>query len=61
MVGLWRTDASLAHRAALAGLWPLAAVACALTLTVLGLAALVLFPVLGLAVALAGAGLWWLL
>ena len=61
IVGLWRTDARLRHRAVLALLWPLAPVACALTLTVLGLAAVVLFPAVGLTAALAAAGLWWLL
>ena len=61
LVGLWRTDARLVHRAALALLWPLAPLACVLTLTVLGLTAIVLFPAVGLGAALAAAGLWWLL
>lgn len=53
LIGLWRTDAPPLRRLGLALLWPLAAVACAVTLTALSIATVVLFPVIGLAAVLA--------
>jgi hypothetical protein len=59
LLALWRTDAPPLPRVGLALLWPLAAIACVTTLTMLSVAALVLFPVVGLIV-LGGAGtVWW--
>jgi hypothetical protein len=59
VLALWRTDAAPLPRLGLALLWPLAAIACVTTLTMLSAAALVLFPVVGLIV-LGGAGaMWW--
>ena len=58
-IGFWRADARGSRRLGLALLWPLAPIACLVTLTTLVVAAGVLFPVLGVtAVAIAG-GLWW--
>jgi hypothetical protein len=59
-IGLWRVDGSPAARLTLALLWPLAVLAAMLTLTVLALAALMLFPALGAAVVVAGV-IWWFL
>jgi hypothetical protein len=58
LVALWRTDAAPVPRVGLALLWPLAAIACVVTLTMLSAAALVLFPLVGIAV-LGGAGAVW--
>ena len=59
-VGVWRTDAPPARRIGLALLWPVALVACAVTLTMLSIAAAVLFPLVGVAAAGGAAGLWWI-
>ena len=60
-IGLWRVDAPPARRLGLALLWPLAVVACAVTLTTLLAAAGVLFPVAGVVMMLGAAGMiWWL-
>ena len=60
-IGLWRVDASPARRLALALLWPLALVACGVTLTTLLVAAGVLFPVAGVVMLGAAGTIWWLL
>jgi hypothetical protein len=39
--------------------WPVALVACVVTLSVLGIAAVVLFPVVGLVAVATVAGGWW--
>lgn len=60
-VGCWRTDAPFPARLGLALAWPLAPAACVVTLGLLGAAAVVLFPFVGvLAAAAAGFVLWWL-
>ena len=56
LIGLWRTDAPPVRRLGLALLWPLAAVACAVTLTVLSVATALLFPAIGLAALAIGVG-----
>jgi len=56
IVGLWRTDAPPVQRIGLALLWPVAAVACVVTLTVLSVSAAVLFPIIGVAALVVGAG-----
>jgi hypothetical protein len=56
IVGVWRTDAPPAQRLGLALLWPLAAVACVVTLTILSVSAAVLFPVIGVAALVIGVG-----
>lgn len=38
--------------------WPLAALACVVTLTILSISAAVLFPMLGIAALVAGAAAW---
>lgn len=60
-VGLWRIDAPPAPRVGLALLWPLALLACGVTLTTLLVAAGVLFPVLGVVMLGGAATIWWLL
>lgn len=60
-IGLWRGHAPLSERAGLALAWPLAPVACAVTLALLAAAAVVLFPLIGvLAAAAVGLAFWWL-
>lgn len=58
LVGLWRTDAPPAKRIGLALVWPLAALACVITLTILSIAAAVLFPMVGIAALAAGGAAW---
>ena len=58
-VGIWRTDATPVRRIGLALLWPLAVVACGVTLTMLAVAAGVLFPLVGVAALAAAGGVWW--
>ena len=60
IVGLWRTDAPPAKRLGLALLWPVAAAACVVTLTVLSIATAVLFPMIGIAAAMAALGVGWM-
>jgi hypothetical protein len=60
-VGLWRVDAAPARRLGLALLWPLALIACGVTLTTLLLAAGVVFPAVGVGMVGAAAAIWWLL
>ena len=55
-VGIWRTDAPPVRRVGLALLWPVAVLACAVTLTILSISAAVLFPVIGIAALAAGVG-----
>jgi hypothetical protein len=56
IVGLWRTDAPAAQRLGLALLWPVAAVACVITLSILSVSAAVLFPMIGVAALVVGIG-----
>jgi hypothetical protein len=58
-IGLWRVDAPPVRRIGLALLWPLALIACGVTLTMLAVAAGVLFPLVGIAALAAAGGLWW--
>ena len=58
LVGLWRTDAAPATRIGLALVWPLAALACVITLTILSISAAVLFPAIGITLLLAGGAAW---
>ena len=58
LVGLWRTDAPLARRIGLALAWPVAVLACIVTLTILAIAAAVLFPAIGITALLAGGAAW---
>jgi hypothetical protein len=60
-VGLWRADAPPARRIGLALMWPVALAACLVTLTTLSVAAVVLFPLVGVAAVGGAAGLWWML
>lgn len=60
LVGLLRVDAPPLQRVLLAVAWPVALVACVVTLTVLGAAAVVLFPAVGVGVALMAGLAWWL-
>lgn len=59
-VGLLRIDASPLTRLTVALLWPLGVAAAAVTVTGLMLAALVLFPAVGVATVVAVAVLWYL-
>lgn len=59
IVGLLRVDAAPATRMIVALLWPLGVIAGVVTVSALLLAALVLFPMVGAAVAVAAIG-WWL-
>ena len=59
IVGLWRVDGSPAARVTIALLWPLGVLAAVVTITALVLAAMVLFPLVGVAGALAAALIWW--
>lgn len=61
-LGLMFTDDRPAARVALALLWPIGPLAFAFVISVLLLAAAVIFPVFGVvAVSLGAAGAWWLL
>ena len=57
-LGCWRGDAPLPRRVGLALIWPVALVACAITLSVLLVAAAVFFPVVGVALAASPGGRW---
>jgi len=59
-LGLWRADAPPARRIGLALLWPVALAACVVTLTTLSVAAVVLFPLVGVVAVGGVAGLWWM-
>jgi hypothetical protein len=61
LVALWRTDAAVVPRVGLALLWPLAPLACAVTLSMLFAAAMVLFPLVGVAAIGAAGAVWWFL
>ena len=58
-VGLWRIDGSPVARLTIALLWPLGVVAAIVTITALVLAAMVLFPLVGVAGVLTVALIWW--
>jgi len=58
LVGLWRTDAPLVPRIGLALVWPVAALACVSTLTILAISAAVLFPAIGITALVAGGAAW---
>jgi hypothetical protein len=59
-VGLWRVDGSPASRLTVALLWPLGAIAAVVTITALILAAMLLFPWVGIASVLLAILIWWL-
>jgi hypothetical protein len=61
LVGLWRVDGSPAARVAVALLWPIGLVAAVVTIALLVLAAMVLFPLVGVATVLIAALAWWLM
>jgi len=61
VIGLWRTDGSLAARLIVALLWPLGVAAAVVTIAALVLAAMVLFPMVGAAILLAAGVIWWVL
>jgi hypothetical protein len=61
LVGLWRVDGSPAARVAVALLWPIGLVAAVVTIALLVLAAMVLFPLVGVAAVLIAALGWWLM
>lgn len=58
LIGLWRVDGPLAVRLGVAILWPVGVLAALVTVTGLGLVALVLFPKVGIAVAIVAAAIW---
>ena len=58
LVGLVRVDATPAARLGLALVWPLGPLAFAMTLAILLAASLVAFPLVGVAVGLAGLAGW---
>ena len=60
VIGLLRVDASPVTRVAVSLLWPLGVVAGVVTISALVVAAMVLFPMLGVAVVVAGLVGWWL-
>ncbi len=60
VIGLLRVDASPVTRLGVSLLWPLGVVAGVVTVSALGLAAMVLFPVLGVAAVVAGFVGWWM-
>ena len=59
LVGIAMTDARPLTRLALALLWPLGPAAFVVTVTILLLAAMIAFPLLGVAAAVAAAAVWW--
>ena len=61
LAALWRTDAALPTRVAVAALWPIGPLAFVVTVTILLIAAVIAFPAFGAAVAVAGGVAWWLL
>jgi len=60
LAGLLLTDGRPATRITLALLWPLGPAALLVTVTILGLAAMIAFPVFGVLVTLAAGAAWWL-
>lgn len=61
LVGLWRADAPLHTRLALALLWPIGPLAFVLTMTGLAGLAVLNAPVAGLAAAAAAVAAWWIM
>jgi hypothetical protein len=61
IAGLLLTDARPLARMTLALAWPVGPLAFIVTVTLLLIAALVIFPVFGAVVALGAAGAWWAL
>jgi len=59
-VGLWRVDGSPASRLTVALLWPLGAMAAVVTIAALILAAMLLFPWVGIVSVLLVTLMWWL-
>ena len=59
-IALWRADAPWPTRIVLALLWPLGPMAFAVTVSILLLASLIAFPIVGVVVAAAVLGAWWL-
>ena len=61
VIGLLRVDAGPVTRLIVSLLWPLGVVAGVVTISALGLAAMVLFPTVGVAVVVAALIGWWLM
>ena len=59
LVALWRTDALWPTRVVLAALWPIGPAAFALTVSLLLVVSLFVFPLFG-AVVIAGLVAWWM-
>ena len=60
LIALWRTDAHLPTRIALAVLWPLGPLAFVVTVGILLAASVIAFPVVaGLVAAAGGLAVWW--
>jgi hypothetical protein len=59
LVALWRTDALWPTRITLALLWPVGPVAFLLTVSLLLVVSVFVFPVVGALVAAAALGWWW--
>jgi len=60
VVGLIRIDGSVAARLAVAFLWPVGLVAAIVTIGALVLAAMMLFPIVGVAAVVTTAVVWWI-
>jgi hypothetical protein len=60
VVGLLRIDGSVAARLTLAFLWPVGLVAAVVTIGALVLAAMMLFPLVGVAAVVTAAVVWWI-
>jgi hypothetical protein len=59
LVALWRTDALWPTRVVLAALWPIGPAAFALTVSLLLVVSLFVFPIFGVVV-IAGLAAWWM-
>jgi hypothetical protein len=60
VVGLIRVDGSVAARLTVAFLWPVGLAAAVVTISALVLAALMLFPIVGVAAVVTAAVVWWI-
>ena len=61
LLALWRTDARLPARVAVALLWPVGPIAFMVTVSILLAASVVAFPAFGAAMLVAGGIAWWAL
>jgi hypothetical protein len=61
LLALWRTDARLPARVAVALLWPVGPIAFMVTISILLAASVVAFPAFGAAMLVAGGIAWWAL